>query len=68
VEVRTTGAEFGGGGLAGELDVDFFGGQQPSTGGRTFPLLRLRRAFAEYSRARLAVFAGQGKPRRKSSR
>lgn len=26
----------------GDLDVDFFGGQQPSNGGRTFPLLRLR--------------------------
>ena len=32
--------------FAGELDVDFYGGQQPSSGGRTFPLLRLRRAFA----------------------
>jgi hypothetical protein len=34
------------GDFAGELDVDFFGGQQPSSGGRTFPLLRLRRALA----------------------
>jgi len=34
------------GAFSGELDVDFFGGQQPSSGGRTFPLLRLRRAFA----------------------
>src|SRR6266571_3141168 len=32
------------GSFAGEVDVDFFGGQQPSSGGRTFPLLRLRRA------------------------
>jgi hypothetical protein len=68
VEVRASVAEFAGGRLAGELDVDFFGGQQPSTGGRTFPLIRLRRAFAEFTRGRLAVFAGQGKPRRKSSR
>src|SRR6058998_1812127 len=30
--------------FSGELDVDFYGGQQPSNGGRTFPLLRLRRA------------------------
>ena len=36
--------EFAGGVLEGELDVDFFGGQQPSSGGRTFPLLRVRRA------------------------
>ena len=35
-----------GGDFSGELDVDFFGGQQPSSGGRTFPLLRLRRAVA----------------------
>ncbi len=33
------------GAFSGEIDVDFFGGQQPSSGGRTFPLLRLRRAF-----------------------
>ena len=26
------------GSFAGEVDVDFFGGQQPSSGGRTFPL------------------------------
>jgi hypothetical protein len=33
-----------GGHFVGDLDVDFFGGQQPSSGGRTFPLLRLRTA------------------------
>lgn len=33
-----------GGQFSGDLDVDFFGGQQPSSGGRTFPLLRLRTA------------------------
>jgi hypothetical protein len=33
-----------GGQFVGDLDVDFFGGQQPSSGGRTFPLLRLRTA------------------------
>src|SRR2546423_8082276 len=32
------------GSFSGEVDVDFYGGQQPSSGGRTFPLLRLRRA------------------------
>jgi len=32
------------GSFTGELDTDFFGGQEPSSGGRTFPLLRLRRA------------------------
>ena len=54
--------QFAGGQITGELDVDFFGGQQPSTGGRTFPLLRIRRAFAELSRRRITVFAGQESP------
>jgi hypothetical protein len=54
--------EFGGGALNGELDVDFFGGQQPSTGGRTFPLLRLRRAFAELTWSRAALLVGQEAP------
>ena len=54
--------EFAGGQLTGELDVDFFGGQQPSTGGRTFPLVRIRRALAELTRGRLTVFVGQESP------
>ncbi len=54
--------EFAGGQLTGELDVDVFGGQQPSTGGRTFPLVRLRRAFAVLQRGRLSLFAGQEAP------
>jgi hypothetical protein len=54
--------EFAGGRLAGELDVDFFGGQQPSTGGRTFPLVRIRRALAELERGRLTIFVGQEAP------
>ena len=59
--------EFAGGQLTGELDVDFFGGQQPSTGGRTFPLLRLRRAFAELTRGRLDAVR-RARKRRRSSR
>ena len=54
--------DFAGGGLRGELDVDFFGGQQPSTGGRTFPLLRIRRAFAEITWRRFALLVGQEAP------
>jgi hypothetical protein len=50
------------GALRGELDVDFFGGQQPSSGGRTFPLLRLRRAFAELAWTRFAILVGQESP------
>jgi hypothetical protein len=54
--------EFGGGALEGELDVDFFGGQQPSSGGRTFPLLRIRRAVAELTWNRVALLVGQESP------
>ena len=54
--------DFAGGQLTGELDVDVFGGQQPSTGGRTFPLLRIRRAAAVFDRGRLTVLAGQEVP------
>jgi hypothetical protein len=54
--------EFAGGVLEGELDVDFFGGQQPSSGGRTFPLLRVRRAVAELTWANVAVLIGQESP------
>jgi hypothetical protein len=53
---------FAGGALSAELDVDFFGGQQPSTGGRTFPLLRIRRAFAELTGRQWALFVGQESP------
>jgi hypothetical protein len=33
-----------GGSFTGDLEMDFFGGQMPSGGGRTFPLVRLRTA------------------------
>ncbi len=54
--------EIAGGALGGELDVDFYGGQQPSSGGRTFPLLRLRRAFAELTWQHAAILVGQESP------
>jgi len=62
VRAQASVPEFAGGSLIAELDVDFFGGQQPSTGGRTFPLVRLRRAFAEFTRGRWGVFVGQESP------
>jgi hypothetical protein len=51
-----------GGEFTGDVDVDFYGGQQPSTGGRTFPLLRLRtaRAIVRWPNAQLLV--GQESP------
>ena len=48
--------------FSGELDVDFYGGQQPSNGGRTFPLLRLRRAVGIVSWAHAQVLVGQESP------
>jgi hypothetical protein len=44
-----------GGGFAGDLHMDFFGGQQPSSGGRHFPLIRVRtaRGIVRWSRAEL---------------
>ena len=46
-----------GGSFAGDIHMDFFGGQQPSTGGRHFPLLRIRtaRAFVRWQRTELMV-------------
>jgi hypothetical protein len=54
--------EFAGGAIEGQLDVDFFGGQQPSSGGRTFPLLRVRRAVAGVIWNRVALLVGQESP------
>ena len=50
------------GGTGGaEVDVDFFGGQ-PATGGRTFPVLRLRRALATVSWGSTEMLLGQEAP------
>ena len=51
-----------GGVFSGDVDLDFYGGQQPSTGGRTFPLVRLRtaRGFVRWPHAELMV--GQESP------
>lgn len=50
------------GSFSGEVDVDFYGGQQPSTGGRTFPVLRLRRAVGMVSWAHAQLLFGQESP------
>ncbi|HEX7938497.1 MAG TPA: hypothetical protein VF483_05850, partial [Gemmatimonadaceae bacterium] len=51
-----------GGKFDGDMDVDFSGGQQPSSGGRTFPLMRLRtaRGFVRWSHVELMI--GQESP------
>lgn len=51
-----------GGSFSGEVDVDFFGGQQPSSGGRTFPLLRLRRAVGTVHWQYAHLLFGQESP------
>jgi hypothetical protein len=51
-----------GGTFSGEVDADFFGGQQPSSGGRTFPLLRIRRALGTVQWAHAQLLFGQESP------
>src|SRR5215510_9878352 len=51
-----------GGSFTGELDVDFFGGQEPSSGDRTFPLLRVRRAVGTLQWSRAQLLFGQEGP------
>jgi hypothetical protein len=51
-----------GGTFSGEIDADFFGGQQPSPGGRTFPLLRLRRAAGTVTWPHVQLLIGQEAP------
>jgi hypothetical protein len=51
-----------GGTFSGELHTDFFGGQQPSSGGRHFPLLRVRRAFGTLTWSRGELLFGQDNP------
>jgi hypothetical protein len=60
--LAVTVADVLGGGFSGDVDVDFYGGQQPSSGGRTFPLVRLRtaRGFVRWSHAELLL--GQESP------
>lgn len=48
--------------FTGELDVDFFGGQVPSSGGRTFPLLRIRRVIGHLQWPNLSILFGQEAP------
>lgn len=51
-----------GGGFSGEIDMDFFGGQQPAPGNRTFPLIRLRRAIGAVQWNHVQLMFGQETP------
>jgi hypothetical protein len=57
-----TAPEVLGGEFSGDLDVDFYGGQMPSPGGRTFPLLRIRTARATVDWPRAQLMIGQEQP------
>jgi hypothetical protein len=51
-----------GGAFTGDLDVDFYGGQIPSPGGRTFPLIRLRTARGIIAWDDFELLFGQEQP------
>lgn len=51
-----------GGSFTGDLDVDFYGGQVPSSGGRAFPLLRVRTARGIIAWEHAELLFGQEQP------
>ena len=51
-----------GGTFTGDVDMDFYGGQMPSSGGRTFPLARLRTARGIVRWANAELLVGQESP------
>jgi hypothetical protein len=60
--LRATTLRVLGGRFVGDMEVDFHGGQLPSSGGRTWPLVRLRTATAEVQWTRAALLMGQASP------
>lgn len=62
VGVQAFWPDLGGAEARAEIDADFYGGQQGSQFGRLFPLLRIRRAFAELAWTRARLLVGQEVP------
>lgn len=60
--LAVTASDILGGTFVGDMDVDFFGGQFASSGGRHFPLVRLRTARAALMWDRVTLMAGQDQP------
>ena len=60
--LHATGPRLAHAAFTGEITVDFFGGQEPSMGGRTWPLLRLRRIRAQLRWPHSWVMFGQDGP------
>jgi len=54
-----TGAHTLGANLSADLQIDFYGGQQPSTGGRTFPVPRIRTMAARLDWPHAGLLIGQ---------
>lgn len=59
IGLAVSGAQALGAQLSGELQLDFGGGQQPSNGGRTFPIPRIRTAFARLDWRHVGLLVGQ---------
>jgi hypothetical protein len=57
--IAVSGARALGADLSGDLQLDFYGGQQPSTGGRTFPLPRIRTMAARLDWPHVGLLIGQ---------
>jgi hypothetical protein len=54
-----TGSHALGADLSADLQIDFYGGQQPSSGGRTFPLPRIRTAAVRLDWRHFGLLVGQ---------
>ena len=59
---RVSSPDVAGAQFAGDLATDFYGGQFPSGGGRTFPLIRLRTANARLRWSNTELLVGQEVP------
>jgi hypothetical protein len=55
-------SDVAGGRFNGDIDIDFYGGQQPSAGGRTFPLVRMRTVRGTLEWERGSIMVGQDQP------
>ena len=62
IAFRVSSPDVAGAQFAGDLATDFNGGQQPSSGGRTFPLIRLRTAKASLRWSYSELMVGQEVP------
>jgi hypothetical protein len=60
--LRVDVSEVLGGAFIGDIDTDFYGGQVPSSGGRTFPLVRLRTARGTIRWTNAELLIGQESP------